>query len=305
MDFATARAFFFAPPAEGAPVPTPFTGTPSPARRLRDAIEPLACVAIWSDEAAARYTELGLDDWFAAYVWQRVAALGTPPTPLAVTAMGVWPAEVIGPLYEAASAVISRDDVVATRITGGGLTLRRRLGDIDADAARVVTALRRGIGAARTGARPMFSGMLADPWPDDHLAQLVHACNLLREHRFECHLAVCAVEGLDGVEMNILTGLYCGYPLLTYVGTRSWPEEAQLAAVERLRGRGLVEGDALSAEGLRYRGELEDRTDRMQQTVVDAIGPDLDVYVKQLDAWSTALIAADGAPSDPAKRAAG
>ena len=71
MDFPTARAIFFAPPAEGAPTPVPFTGTPSPARRLRDAIEPLACVSIWSEEAAERYVELGLDDWFAAYVWQR------------------------------------------------------------------------------------------------------------------------------------------------------------------------------------------------------------------------------------------
>lgn len=305
MDFATARAFFFAPPAEGAPVPTPFTGTPSPARRLRDAIEPLACVSIWSEEAAARYVELGLDDWFAAYVWQRVAALGTPPTPLAVSAMGVWPAEVIGPLYETASAAISREDMVAARIEGAGRTLRRRLGDIDADAARVVTALRRGIDAARTGARPIFSGRLAEPWPDDALAQLVHACAMLREHRFDSHLAVCAVEGIDAVEMNILTGLYCGYPLLAYVATRSWPEDAQLAAVERLRGRGLVEGDGLSAEGLRYRSELEDRTDRMQQSVVDAIGPDLDMHVKQLDGWSAALTAADGAPPDPAKRAAG
>jgi hypothetical protein len=305
MDFSTARAFFFAPPAPGAPTPIPFTGNPSPARRLRDAIEPLACVSIWSEESAAHYVELGLDDWFAAYVWQRVAALGTPPTPLAVTGLGVWPAEVIGPLYETATAVISRADVIATRIAGAGTTLRRRLGDIDADASRVVTALRRGIDAAPTGARPLFSGMLADPWPEDALAQLVHACNMLREHRFDSHLAVCAVEGLDAAEMNILTGLYCGYPIFAYVSTRSWPEEAQEAAAGRLRARGLVDGEELSVEGLRYRAELEDRTDAMQQSIVDAIGPDLDLHVKQLDGWASALIAAGGAPPDPAKRAAG
>lgn len=305
MDFQTARAFFFAPPDPGAPTPTPFTGTPSPARRLRDAIEPLACVSIWSEEAAERYVELGLDDWFAAYVWERVAALGTPPTPLAVTGMGVWPAEVIGPLYETAAAAIPHDDVVRARIDGAGATLRRRLGDIDTDAGRVVTALRRGIDAAATTARPMFSGLLAEPWPDDPLARLVHACHLLREHRGDSHLAVCAVAGLDPVEMNILTGLYCGYPLYAYVSTRSWPEEQQHAAADRLRARGLVDGDQLSAEGMRYRAELEAQTDAMQQSIVDAIGADLDMHVKQLDGWSGALIAADGAPPDPARRAAG
>jgi hypothetical protein len=305
MDFPTARAIFFAPPAEGAPTPVPFTGTPSPARRLRDAIEPLACVSIWSEEAAQRYVELGLDDWFAAYVWQRVSALGTPPTPLAVTGMGVWPAGLIGQLYEAAAAVIPRDEVIRARVDGAGETLRRRLGDIDDDAARVVAALRRGIDAADSAARPMFSGLSADPWPDDALAQLVHACHLLREHRGDSHLAVCAVAGLDPVEMNILTGLYCGYPIFAYGATRTWSDEQQLAAAERLRARGLVDGGALSAEGLRYRAGLEAQTDAMQQSIIDAIGPDLDVHIKQLDSWSNALIAADGAPSDPAKRAAG
>ena len=305
MDFQTARAIFFAPPAAGAPTPTPFTGTPSPARRLRDAIEPLACVSIWSEEAAARYVELGLDDWFAAYVWLRVSALGTPPTPLAVSGMGVWPAALIGQLYEAAAAAIPRDEVIHARIEGAGQTLRRRLGDIDEDAARVVTALRRGIDAADTVARPMFAGLSADSWPEDTLAQLVHACHLLREHRGDSHLAVCAVACLDPVEMNILTGLYCGYPIFAYGATRTWSDDQQQAAAERLRARGLVDGEALSAEGLRYRAGLEAQTDAMQQSIVEAIGPDLDTHVKQLDTWSNALIAADGAPSDPAKRAAG
>ena len=79
--------------------------------------------------------------------------------------------------------------------------------------------MRRGIDAADAVARPMFSGISADPWPDDALAQLVHACHLLREHRGDSHLAVCAVAGLDPVEMNILTGLYCGYPIFAYGAT--------------------------------------------------------------------------------------
>jgi hypothetical protein len=105
--------------------------------------------------------------------------------------------------------------------------------------------------------------------------------------------------------MNILTGLYCGFPLPAYAATRSWTEDQIAAAADRLRARGLVDGDALSEEGLRYRAELEVQTDAMQQSIVDAIGPDLDMHVKQLDAWSNALVAAGGAPPDPAKRATG
>jgi len=303
MDYRTVRAIFFAEPKPGAPPPLAIT-TGTPARRLRDAIEPLACQSIWSQEAAERYVELGLDDWFAAYIWERTAALGTPPTALAVMAMGVWNPELIGPLFDKAVAAISQQDIVAVRLTAPGATVRRLLGDIEAEAGPVIKALRRGIDADAT-ARPLFAGLTAEPWPQDVVAALVHACHLLREHRGDSHLAVCTLSGLDPVEMNLLTGLYCGYEPLTYTATRGWTQEQMTAALERLRGRGLVAGSSFSEEGLRFRHRLEAQTDAMQQSIIDAIGSQLDDHIKQLDAWSNALIAAGGAPPDPAKRAAG
>jgi hypothetical protein len=304
MDYRTVRGIFFAEPKPGAPPPLATT-TGTPARRLRDAIEPLACQSIWSEEAAEQYVELGLDDWFAAYIWERTAALGTPPTALAAMAMGVWNADLIGPLFDKAVAVISREDIVATRLTAPGATVRRLLGDIEAEAAPVVETLRRAIQAADATARPLFAGLTAEPWPQDVAAQLVHACHLLREHRGDSHLAVCALAGLDPVEMNILTALYCGYEPLTYTATRGWTQEQRTAALERLRTRGLVSGSSLTEEGLRFRHGLEAQTDAMQQSIIDAIGSHLDDHIKRLDAWSNALIAAGGAPPDPAKRAAG
>ena len=304
MDYRTVRGIFFAEPEQVAP-PPPAASTGTPARRLRDAIEPLACQSIWSEEAADRYVELGLDDWFAAYIWERTAALGTPPTALAVMAMGVWNADLIGPLFEKAVAAISREDIVATRLTAPGVTVRRLLGNIDAEAAPVVEALRRGIEAADATARPLFAGLTAEPWPEDVAAQLVHACHLLREHRGDSHLAVCAAAGLDPVEMNILTELYCGYQPLTYTATRGWTQEQMTAALQRLRERGMVSQSSLSEEGLRFRGRLEAQTDAMQQSIIDAVGSHLESHIKRLDAWSNTLVAAGGAPPDPAKRAAG
>lgn len=304
MDYATLRGLFFAPPAAPRP-PSPATGHHTPARRLRDAIEPLACQAIWSPEAAEDYAALGLDDYLAAYVWQRTAALGVPPTALAVTALGVFAPDLVGPVYEKGVAALSRADVVRIRLDAPGRTLRRELGNADAEAGRAVALLRRGIDAAETTARPLFTGLRADPWPQDPLAALVHACNLLREHRGDSHLAACAAAGLDPVQSNVLTELWCGFDLLTYTPSRGWSGERMDAAVASLRARGLVEGDGLSGEGLRFRGELEATTDAMQQTVVDAIGPDLDALTKQLGEWSDALVAAGAAPPDPAKRQAG
>ena len=151
------------------------------------------------------------------------------------------------------------------------MTVRRVLGDIDDEAGPVVTALRRGLAEADATARPMFAG-LAGEVADDVLAQLVHACNMLREHRGDSHLAVCAVAGLDPVEMNVLTELYCGYELGSYSPSRGWTvEDIEVAAV-RLRTRGLVVGASLTPEGLRFRDGLEAQTDAMQQSIVDGIG---------------------------------
>lgn len=308
MDYTTMRGLFFAPPDGPRPTP-PAAVSPSPARALRDAIEPLACLSIWSPEAAEGYAALGLDDYFAAYVWQRVAPLGTPPEPLAVTALGVFDGDLIGPQYAVGASAADRDKVVAVRLDAPGRTLRRVLGEdlpeLDREAATAVVALRRGIEAADRTARPLFTGLLAERWPDDPAAALVHACHVLREHRGDSHLAVCAVDGLDAVQMNVLTELWCGYPLGSYTASRGWTPGRIDAAADELRARGLLDGDRLSAAGLRHRTTLEERTDDMQRAVVAAIGADLDPVTRLLDGWSDALVAAGAAPPDPAKRLAG
>lgn len=129
--------------------------------------------------------------------------------------------------------------------------------------------------AADRYVRPLFAGLAAKPWPEDVTAQLVHACHLLREHRVDSHLVVCAAAGLDPVEINILTELYCGYQPLTYTVTRGWTQEQMTAALERLRGRGLVSGSILNEEGLRFRGRLEAQNYAMQQSIIDASWPAL------------------------------
>lgn len=305
MDYTTMRGLFFAPPDRPRPADPPARRDPSPARALRDAIEAIACLSIWSPEAAEGYAGLGLDDYFAAYVRERTAPLGTPPTVVAVEALGVFEPQLVGPQYEAGVAAVALADLVRVRIDAPGATLRRLLGDIDADAAAVVRALRRGIDAADRTARPLFTGLTAEPWPSDPLAALVHACHLLREHRGDSHLAVCAVDGLDPVQMNVLTELWCGYPLGAYTPSRGWSPAQIDDAVAGLRRRGLLEGRELSAAGLRHRADLEARTDAMQQSVVDAIGEDLPSVTKQLGDWSDALVELDAAPPDPAKRLAG
>ena len=281
MDYATMRGLFFAPPAVERPTP-PAAARRSPARRLRDAIEPLACQAIWSSATAEQYSALGLDDFFAAYAWQRTAVLGTPPTALAVTALGVFAPGLIGPPYETGSAALAGADVTRIRREAPGATVRAVLGDVGAEAARAVAVLRRGLDAADCDGATAVHRARRRAVARRRFAALVHACNLLREHRGDSHLAACAVAGLDPVQMNVLTELYCGYRLGEYTPTRGWSAEQIDDTVAGLRARGLIDGELLSAAGLAFRDGVEEQTDAMQQSIVDAAGPDLDSVTKQL-----------------------
>ena len=76
MDYADAVAAFFVPRQEGTELPVAVTGG-SPARRLRDACEPVAMHAVWNRTTNERLARLGLD-FLTSYVGGRGACLGDP-----------------------------------------------------------------------------------------------------------------------------------------------------------------------------------------------------------------------------------
>ena len=76
MDYADAVAAFFVSRQEGTDLPAAVTGG-SPARRLRDACEPVAMHAVWNRTTNERLAQLGLD-FLTSYVGGRGASLGDP-----------------------------------------------------------------------------------------------------------------------------------------------------------------------------------------------------------------------------------
>jgi hypothetical protein len=175
-----------------------------------------------------------------------------------------------------------------------------------ADVTRAVTALRRGVDAADGTGRPLFSGLRSLGWPDHPVGQLWRACDLLREHRMDGHVAACISSGVGPVAMNVMTELWLGMSLGQHtMGYRGWSEGDVALAVADLERRGLVACGILTPAGRQLRDDIEERTDAMQQSVIDAIGDDLDATITSLDAWSTRCIEAGSFPPDIFKRATG
>jgi hypothetical protein len=175
----------------------------------------------------------------------------------------------------------------------------------NADVSKVAAVLRRSVEAAAGAGRPLFAGLREAAWPDEPVGELWRACEALREHRGESHLAACIASGLDPVEMNVVSELWLGMPLGSHTATFGWPQDAIAAAASRLESRGLLADGSLTSAGHRLRDDLEAQTDAQGQAVVDALGHDFEPVVERLDEWSAACVAAGAYPPDPYKRAGG
>ncbi len=289
------------------PPPVPDTAlvrlaSAAPARRLRDAIEPLAMHPVWSRRTNEALAAEGLD-FLARYVGGRAAALGEPTLGVVTAAFAVFEPGLVRATYEAARAACPRDRLVEIRETATTESLHEVLGTVPVT--EVVEVLRAAVDAAPSVGRALFAGLTDRPWPDDPMGALWRGCESLREHRGDTHIAVCIAENLDAVEMNVLTELWLGMELGTYSATRGWAPERISEAASGLQTRGLLSDGALTPAGTGLRQRIEDLTDAGEQSVVDALGDSFNTVVGQLAAWSAMCVNAGSFPPDPFKRAAG
>lgn len=290
---------FFAAPAE--PIPQPVLPA-TPARRLRDALEPIATQGWWSRSSSERLAALGLG-FFDGYVWGRAASLGTPVPAVVVAAFGVFESGLLGSVYEQGVSAASRHDVLAARATGAAESLASIVSETDAIA--VADPLLDALTALDGMGRPLFSALRALPLPDTAHGRLWRAAELVREHRGDGHLAAGIAARLDAITMNVVTELWLGYPFGEYSGTRGFNAEQLGVTLAALEAKGWVAGGAITPEGRAARLALEDATDASQDALVERLGPGIAAVTAAAAAMSDQVVAAGAFPPDPRKRAGG
>ncbi|MEO6652116.1 MAG: hypothetical protein ABIP17_05600 [Ilumatobacteraceae bacterium] len=300
MEYDDAVAAFFTPSPAGV-TPRPVADG-STARRLRDAIEPIAMHSVWSRTVNAALADEGLN-FLTGYVWGRAALLGEPTSGTAAATFAVFEPAMVDAVLSEGRAACSRDRMVSVRDE----STIRSLTDVlaGADVNEVATALRNAVGDVSGVGRPLFSGLRDQAWPDSAVGVLWRSCELLREHRGDGHVAVCTSRGLDAITMNILTELWVGMPLGSYTATRGWQPEAIESRAAKLRAAGWLNGDQLSAAGRQIRDDIEATTDDLQAEIVERLGADVDAVISALQDWSTRCVEAGAFPPDAYKRAAG
>src|SRR6202050_2414010 len=245
MDYDDAVATFCSPRPAGTPLPE-VVGAGGPARRLRDACEPLAMHALWNRHTNERLAALGLD-FLTSYVGGRAASLGEPSPPVVVATFAWFEPSLLAGLYEAARSAAPREQLLAVRDTATAASLAEVLaGD---DPTEVADLLAGAAEDADGTGRPLFSGLRGRGRPGDPFQRLWWACDLVREHRGDSHGAGANAAGLGPGEMDGVTECWVGMPLLSYTATRGWPEAAMRAAVDGLGARGWAGGGAACGGG--------------------------------------------------------
>lgn len=285
----------------GALVPAPEVPNSS-ARRLRDALEPIATQGWWSRSVANNMNELGLN-FFGAYVWGRAASLGTPSASTVVSTFGVFEPSFLSNIYLTTRDEVSREDILTARANGAEQAMSLICSPEQASA--IVHPLRRSMESVDGCARPLFSGLRELEMPISPQGQLWRLAEMFREHRGDGHLAAFIAHGFTALEMNIITELWLGYDIGEYSATRGFSKDVIKATMYSLQERGITDASGLTTFGYSVRSQIEHDTDRTQDAIVAALGTSIDDIINTANDISARVINFPSFPSDPRKRAAG
>jgi hypothetical protein len=163
------------------------------ARRLRNAVEPVAAGVYFAPEAHEAYEALGFDgspviaDGVAraelkSYFTSRCACMGQVPGEVVAAAFGCFNPKVVVPAVTMGWQVACREAILDARERGAIEMLRRVLGDEPEGLARVTDLLRRAGGAAAWAGRAVFSGLRSLGFPGNSMGDLWRAADLVDDH---------------------------------------------------------------------------------------------------------------------------
>ena len=267
------------------------------ARALSGALEPFVGSVYFSPECHTNYVNLGFAPSPA-----KAGEVALPDGPAYFTSRGSVMGQVAGHVVCAAFAVFSPAAVVPAVARGWELTdaatickartdgavaqLTRILGPKPDDLSMVIDTLSAGVAALRVEARSLFAGVLSQGEPSDDLAKAWWLGDCLREFRGDSHNAAWIAAGLTAVEIGLLTELWWGIPLHSYVRTRAWTDTEVAFALDQLVGRGLVHDRAFTDAGRQLRSDIEVSTDLQMMAAIEAMGKDFDQVCRILNNWS-------------------
>src|SRR6476620_9790805 len=234
------------------------------ARALAAAIEPVTGQVYFAPECHEAYAGFGFAPSPAdiggvampdgpAYFCSRGSVLGQVPGEVVAAAFGVFNPAIVVPLVASGWKLVTAEQICAARTRGAVGQLTRVLGARPVGLARATALLQRANDPLRPEGRPLYAGLLGLGLPGDPIGDLWRLADRLREYRGDAHIAAWTRAGFDATEIGLLSELYWGLPMKSYVRSRAWSDDDLDQAEGRLAEQGLVSGGALTDAGREVR----------------------------------------------------
>ncbi len=266
------------------------------ARRLFGLTEPIGVVPYAAPEPTAEVMALGYRNYWDTYFAGRAAPLGRVP------------AEVVHAIfYNFADGEVARhiphvwdiatpEAVLTARERGCAAAVRRILAD-RADSpgvARAADLATKAAVSAPIEGRVLYAAWRTLPVPDEPVARLWHAANLLREHRGDGHVAALVSEGIGGLESHALHAVSQGMPAEKFGRIHHLPTATLAELADGMRARGLIDfSGRITQKGRETKERVEALTDDLAAPAYDALTPvELDQLIAELEPLAAALDAA-------------
>ncbi|MFF9838158.1 hypothetical protein [Streptomyces sp. NPDC013740] len=277
---------------------------PLAGRRCAHQLNLLHAPLFFSPDLDVEFKELGIEDPNARRLAARSAPLGAVGAGTVAATFYNYHHDLLARHLPSVWESASPAAVLDARLRVMDTTLRRLLGAEALDSPEMAEAaelaLRATEGCTRH-ARPLYSGNADLPVPDAPHLRLWHATTLLREHRGDGHLTALLAAGLDPVEALVShTATGRGMAPRWLLRTRGWQRADWNAAVERLRGRGLLDAEGeLTSAGTALREGLEEETDRLDAAPYELLGADGVARLTELTkGFLVAVVGAGAFPDD-------
>ena len=278
------------------------------ARWLAAVIEPFAGQVYFAPECHAEYAGLGFSPSTAernglalpdgtAYFCSRGSLLGHVPGELVASAFAVFNPVVVTPAVTLGWSITDAKTIERARTAGAVAQLNRILGSAPPGAEQLRDALGRSSSSLPVAGKPLYAGVLAQEIPSSPIGAAWRYADRLREFRGDAHTAAWTSAGFDAVEIGLLTELYWGRPLKSYIRTRAWSDAELDHGLRRLEERGLVRDSGFTDRGRQEREAVELHTDRQCRPVIEALGDEFESVIKLLEPMGREIRAQRGYPS--------
>jgi hypothetical protein len=264
------------------------------ARLLFDLTEPISLVNFFSPEPNDSMAALGLATYWDGYFAGRSAPLGRVPAEVVHAAFYSFADGEVARHIPQVWATTTPEAAHAARQQGCVAALRRILGDLveTPEFARAAELLAKASTSAPMEGRVMYAGLRTLPMPEEPVARLWHAANMLREHRGDGHIAALVSERIGGTEAHVLNALAMDvYPAESFGRIHHLPEARLAEVMAGLRDRGLVDASGRFTDaGRTTKGRIEALTDALAVAPYEGLEPlEVDELIGLLEPIASSL----------------